>query len=284
MNKLRKAFFETKMTWPRVIILSLVTALMTAVLNCIPLLSDTSFAAPAEMFEFWVLAALFIIFNCHGYLEASVKTFVFFLISQPLIFLLEVPFKDAGWGLFIYYPRWFIFTILTIPGAIIAYYAKREGWISGVIMSVANILVLYCGSTKINYFISHFPHYLLTLIFCVVTVVFYTLFLLKGKKAKTVAAVITSVVVIVYLMLPLLNISTGKSYCDYPLEEGTWELVSVSDENLTVSLSEESIYLESETGGEYTVVVQNQDGEQLLYNIVFDKKTGAFDIQISDIN
>ncbi len=41
--------------------------------------------------------------------------FFFFLISQPLIYLLQVPFSSMGFELFIYYKYWFIWTLLTIP-------------------------------------------------------------------------------------------------------------------------------------------------------------------------
>lgn len=59
-------------------------------------------------------------------LICAAKVFVFFLISQPLIYLFQVPFSQDGRGLFRYYPFWFKWTIATIPMAFIGWYIKRS--------------------------------------------------------------------------------------------------------------------------------------------------------------
>lgn len=66
-----------------------------------------------------VCVFLIIMANCQKPLESACKTFVFFLISQPLIYLLQVPFSSMGWGLFGYYWNWFIWTLLTFPMAFV---------------------------------------------------------------------------------------------------------------------------------------------------------------------
>ena len=120
MEKL-KFFSSQKMSWLKVIIFSISTAVLTAVLNLIPFLNNTSFQDIAISYECWILFAIYIIVNCQKWYEAALKTFVFFLISQPLIYLIEVPFDDMGFQLFTYYKFWFILTLLTLPGAASAF-------------------------------------------------------------------------------------------------------------------------------------------------------------------
>lgn len=37
--------------------------------------------------------------NSKDPLDSALKTFVFFLISQPLVYLVQVSFSEMGWGL-----------------------------------------------------------------------------------------------------------------------------------------------------------------------------------------
>ena len=62
-------------------------------------LADTSLQDPGIYLEAWFVLALFVILNCGSALEAGKKCFVFFLISQPLIYLVQVPFAFLGWGI-----------------------------------------------------------------------------------------------------------------------------------------------------------------------------------------
>ena len=57
--------------------------------------------------------------------ESALKCFIFFLISQPLIYL----FQDivTGKHLFItYYRYWFMWTIACVPMGYIGYYMKKD--------------------------------------------------------------------------------------------------------------------------------------------------------------
>ena len=92
MKYIKKLFGEVNMTWPKVIIFAVVTAIYTALINQVPFLKDTSFRDIAISFECWILFAIIIIVNSKSGLDSALKTFVFFLISQPLIYLIEVPF------------------------------------------------------------------------------------------------------------------------------------------------------------------------------------------------
>ena len=69
-----------------------------------------------------IFFAVIIMSNCKKPLESALKTFAFFLISQPLIYLLQVPFSPMGWGLFSYYPYWFYWTPATFPMAFVGWF------------------------------------------------------------------------------------------------------------------------------------------------------------------
>lgn len=66
--------YDQKMSWLTVIIFAVITAVVTAVLNLIPPLKDTSFQDIAISFECWIVFAVFIIINCSKWWEASLKT------------------------------------------------------------------------------------------------------------------------------------------------------------------------------------------------------------------
>mgnify|MGYP003306556057 CR=1 FL=1 len=61
MEKIRKYFGGIDITWPKLIIFAVASAVVTAVLNEIPILHGTSFADIAIAFECWFLFAIIII-------------------------------------------------------------------------------------------------------------------------------------------------------------------------------------------------------------------------------
>ena len=129
-NKLRlftdKLFGGLKMSWPAVIIFAVASAVVTSVFLIVPVFSKTSFIQMDTTFEAWILLAVIIIVNCEKALEAALKTFVFFLISQPLIYLFQVPFYDGGFEIFRYYPYWLIWTLLTFPMALVGWFLRKR--------------------------------------------------------------------------------------------------------------------------------------------------------------
>lgn len=188
---LNKLFFGIEMTWKKVIIFAVAVAAFCAAMLNLPFTVHTSLANPGVYPEFWVLCALIIVMNCNSYLEAGLKTFVFFLLSQPLIYLFQVPFSYLGWQIFMYYPRWFIATLFTFPIAMIAYYVKKDNVLSGIILSLANALLTFMGMYFLASTLDHFPSMLLSSIFCLVLPPVLILTLLKNKKSRAVALVIT---------------------------------------------------------------------------------------------
>ena len=95
-----KLFGGINLTWPKLIIFALAAAVFTALMAIIPIFKNTSFITITATFEVWILFGIIIIMNSRSNLDSALKCFVFFLISQPLIYLIQVPFSWQGWGLF----------------------------------------------------------------------------------------------------------------------------------------------------------------------------------------
>ena len=270
MKTLKKYFGEWNMTWPRVILLAVLAAVYTAVVNLLPFLYDTSFQDIAVTLECWFLFAVFIIVNCKTWWEASLKCFVFFLISQPLIYLIEVPFTVTGWGLFGYYGYWFKITLLTLPGAAIAFFVKKKNWLSVLILSVATG---YLAIQSVYYFGSaaaHFPRHLLSALFCLALAVFFIFVLLDEKKLRAAALGIFAAVFLVCGGVTLAR-NTGGVMQEIDLGDGPWVCISPDDDIVDVAFSDDSHALvTSQHSGWTTVDFQNDDGTVVSYNIVVD--------------
>ena len=82
---------ENLHSWLKTIIFALAAGAYTGTINQIPVLQNTSFDDIAVTYEAWVLFGTLIAINCKKPLEAGLKVFVFFLISQILCFTVEIP-------------------------------------------------------------------------------------------------------------------------------------------------------------------------------------------------
>ncbi len=184
MNKLEALFSRTKMTWKTVLLLALGCGVAVGLLMVPQALVFTSLQQPGISFEFWIFMALLIILNCEKPWEAGVKTFVFFLISQPLIYLVQVPFSPWHWDLLRYYPRWGLITLLTLPGAALGWYVRKEKWYSVLLLAALNVILCLELPSSVRALAEGFPRYLLSTAFIVFELVFFTLLLFKNKKLR----------------------------------------------------------------------------------------------------
>lgn len=168
-----KLFGGIDMKWWKVIVFAVATAAVTFLFLYFPIFEKTSFYRMGVYFEAWILFAVIIMSNCKKPLESALKTFVFFLISQPLIYLFQVPFSAMGWQLFGYYKYWFIWTLLTFPMAFVGWYIRRKDWVSLLILSPALIFLTYTYFNSFLFTFRHFPYQLVTAVFCLLQVVLY---------------------------------------------------------------------------------------------------------------
>ena len=161
MKILRKVFGGLNLSWLTVIVAAVATGAYTAVMAMLPLVQDTSFQTIAVSFEAWILFGIIIIMNAKSNLDSALKCFVFFLISQPLVYFLQILLGGQGWGLFRYYKIWFIWTLLCLPMGYIGYFIKKDKWWGYL------ILLPMIGLTALSYYdyLSSFtfcrPHYIL---------------------------------------------------------------------------------------------------------------------------
>ena len=169
---MKKLFGGINLTWKRLIIFSVLIAIYVAAMMIIPITKDTSFRDIGTTFEWWILFGVLIIVNSKSPVDSMLKCFVFFLISQPLIYLLQVPFYDQGFKIFVYYPYWFKWTLATIPMGFIGYYIKRKDIISVLILLPALGLLAYQGIGFLSSTLESFPSHFLSTIFCFASIIF----------------------------------------------------------------------------------------------------------------
>lgn len=193
---LKRIFFETKMTWTRVIILSILCGIIPGVLMIPKALLNTSFQQPGISYEFWILMAMYIILNCKTPQEAGFKTFIFFLISQPLIYLVQVPYYYDGWKIFNYYPFWAVLTVLTLPGGMIAWYTKKNKWYSIPILMVACIILIYELPMFAFSCYQHFPKMSLACLFIIALLILFPYLLFEKKSYR----MITWIIICIFLI------------------------------------------------------------------------------------
>ena len=168
-----KLYGGLNMRWPTVLAMAVGAAILTAVFLIFPIFENTSFERMGVTFEAWIFFAVIIMANCRTPLDSALKTFVFFLVSQPLIYLLQVPFSSMGWGLFGYYRYWFLWTLLTFPMAFVGWYIRKKNWLSLLILAPILFLLTsdYVGGFRDA--VRHFPRMLVMAVFCLAQVLLY---------------------------------------------------------------------------------------------------------------
>ena len=202
---IKKLFGGINLTWPKLIIAAIIAGVYTAVVAIIPALHYTSFHTIAVTFEVWILFGILIIMNSKSNLDSALKCFVFFLISQPLVYLIQVPFSRLGWQLFGYYKFWFIWTLLCFPMGFIGYYMKKDKWWGYLILLPMIALTASAYLTYFSDFQFYMPRFFLIVLFCACAMILYPVAIFKNKKIRTVGAVLGAAAVIILTVLCLLN-------------------------------------------------------------------------------
>lgn len=270
-NKL-EGFF----TWPKLATFAIIMGVYTALMAMfVP--DGNSFHDIAVTPEWWVLPAILIILSCKKPLEAAFKVFVFFLISQPLVYLIQVPFNSMGWGLFGYYKYWFIITLLTFPGAYIGWFIKKDKWYSGLILAVMTVLLALTGIGYIRGFSDSFPDHLISTIYCfmLIPVLVFTVF--KDKWPRIITSTITVVAIVVMLIIPSQNerfdIQTNSVF-----EEN--DIVFVGEPRVINSNQSDVSLRVTDIG--YFVRISGEKGSIYSFSIEDDEKTYEFEYYYDD--
>lgn len=196
-----KLYGGLNMSWPAVILFAVAAAILTAVIMLVPVFRNTSFERMGVTFEAWIFFAVLIMANCESPLDSALKTFVFFLISQPLIYLIQVPFSSMGWGLFGYYRYWFIWTLCTFPMAYVGWYIKKKNWFSLLILAPILFLLAFDSFNAILVTTRHFPRLIVTAVFCLAQVLLYLYVFTENISQKLLGFFVPVIVVGAILLL-----------------------------------------------------------------------------------
>ena len=205
MKKLSAAFGTLPMTWPVVCAFAAIIGIYVGVINQIPILYDTSFRDIAGTYEWWVLFALLIVSNCKNAKEAGLKCLVFFLISQPVIFLVELPSIGLDTVLYYYTKIWLPITLLTLPGGAIAFYAKKQNALGAVVLSIGNTVVALLGVSYFHKLCHSFPRHLLTVVSCAAIIAVLLMGMQQKWKTRFLSAATTLLLTAGVIIWAVLN-------------------------------------------------------------------------------
>ena len=266
---MKKLFGGINLTWKKLILFAIIAGIYTAIMAMIPITKDTSFRDISIQFEWWILFGIIIISNSKSPKDSALKCFVFFLISQPLIYLFQVPFSHMGWKLFMYYKTWFIWTLLTIPMGFIGYYIKKKNWISTIILIPMLIFLSFLGLGYLDSCIDSFPHHLLSFISCFTMIVIIVLNLFDKLKLRLICFGVTLLFIITYIIL-------NSSFVNTEFEVYR----SLSEFDITTS-GEASVTFFSATKKGNVELIPYEDN----YNLkLMGKKGGKYNFEITDDN
>ena len=268
-----KLYGGINLTWLRLVLYAIGTAVLTTIFLVLPIFKGTSFSRMGETLEAWIFFAIIIIANCKKPLESALKTFVFFLISQPLIYLFQVPFSWQGWGLFQYYKHWFILTLLTFPAAFIGWYIKKKNWASLIILMPMLVLLAVICEDGLKQVIHQFPNLLIMVLFCIAQILIYVYTFTEKMPQRIVGLSVPVVIVAVTLLMPKkVEFSSSQFLPDNP----------VLTENATVTVENSEVAGIVITGvGEYsTILIQAHDYGTTSFTIKDGDKEYRYDINI----
>ena len=289
MKFLKKVFGGINLTWPMVIIMALAAGAYTAAMAIFPFTKDTSFKDITVTFEVWIFFGVFIIMNAKSAKDAVLKNLVFFLISQPLVYLIQVPFAARGFGLFSHYPYWFMWTILTIPMSFLGYQMKKDKWWGIFILAPMLVLLADMCAVYLGKLVFWFPHHILTVIFCVISMFIYVIGIFTDKKAIIIGMILNVVLLIGVVVLTIINppkydtvlmVSGGETglvfddtYKAYITDPGFGDVEIVYEENLEDYMVEVSF----KKGGHSKFVLESPEGEKHEFNV--DVRYDTFDFK-----
>ena len=280
---IKKLFGGIDLTWPKLIAAAVFAGAFTALMAIIPALHYTSFIAITATFEGWILFGILIIMNSKSNLDAAWKCFVFFLISQPLVYLIQVPFSPLGWGLFGYYKYWFIWTLLCFPMGYIGYYMKKDKWWGYLILLPMILLTALSYQTYFSNFLFSSPRYLLVTLFCAAAMILYPVVIFENRKIRAFGAAIGILGVAALTVLGLLNppvyrtdimVSGPEQSLDagYSAELEDRALGDVEIVYLD-SIEEYAVHADFHRSGSTVLILKSPDGEKSEFDLTVERDT-----------
>ncbi len=203
MALLRKLFGGLKMSWPATVLFALGAGVYAGIMASIPALQQTSLHDIAVSYEWWVVFAFIIASNCEKGWESALKTFVFFLISQPVIFGVEVVLGSVtpymAW--YYYSTIWGPATLVTLPGGFIAHLITKQNALGCIILGLGCAIEgLMCVSYALR-MVSNPPYHLLTAVFCLIAAVAMCYAIQHDNKRRAASLLIALAVTVAIVVL-----------------------------------------------------------------------------------
>ena len=279
---MKKLFGGIDLTWKKLIIFAIVAGVYTAIMAMLPIAKDTSFSDLCVTFEVWILFGIFIIMNSKSPKDSALKCFVFFLISQPLVYLIQDVIN--GSMLFkTYYRYWFMWTVGCLPMGFVGYYMKKDKWwglliLTPILMLLGEEFGGYLSKTMFS-----FPRHLLTTIFCLVTLVIYPLVIFKNKKIKIIGEIISGIIIAVISVLCFINppiystdiLISGDNYqfddtYKVYLNDNKYGDLSIKYED---SIEAWMVHAEFKKSGKTEFVLESPNGEKKVFDINIKRDT-----------
>ena len=289
-RNMKKLFGGLNITWPKLILFAVICGVYTGAVAAIPALRDTSFQDISISFEWWILFAILIMVNSKSALDSALKVFVFFLISQPLVYLVQVPFNEQGFGLFRYYPRWFLWTLLTFPMAFVGWYMKKDKWWGLLILAPMLAFLGYHYAGFLGEMATYFPRRLLSTLFCAATLLLYPLAIFHDKRIRIAGFAVSLVILAV---MSYVGLQQDHSYNTILLASGGETCGIEYDESFTVELADESfgtvrigyeenidcclVYASFIKVGHTELILRSPDGEVYVYSL--DVMTDSYHVE-----
>ena len=265
---MKKLFGGIELTWKKLIIFAIATGVYTALMAIIPITKDTSFRDIAVYLEWWILFGIIIIANSKSPVDSALKCFIFFLISQPLIYLIQVPFSSQGWHIFSYYKYWFLWTLACLPMGFIGYYINKKNYISIVILLPMLFLLAFEGLSYLTSVLESFPNHLLSCIICFLIIIVVVLYLFDKTKLKIITLSIVVIAIIIYSIL-----KGGILFAEYE----TYKTIDNFDINFVGKI--EITYYSGTAKGNVEIVNQTDDIHSIKVN---GRKNGKYEFKITD--
>ena len=198
---MKRIYGELKMNWMTILLFAVITGVYTGLIMLVPALENTSFQDIGIAYEWWEIFAVIIVVNCRKNWEAALKCFVFFLISQPLIYGVEVVVGSLPISQALYYFRlWLPMMLLTLPGGFLAFYCKKQSLFGSVILGIGNMIQAVMGISYLASALRSFPHHLLSAVVSFGSI-FWMSFCIQKKAKCRAAAIVTPVVLTVGILI-----------------------------------------------------------------------------------
>jgi len=287
---LKKIFGGLDITWKKLAAAAVAAGIYTGIMAALPMAKDTSFADISITFEWWILFGILIIVNSKSPLDSALKCFVFFLISQPLVYLVQVPFNAYGWQIFRYYPTWFVWTLLTLPMGYIGHYMKKEKWWSLLILVPMLAFLGFHYGSFLSETRSFFPRHLLSTLFCGAAMLIYPLGIFRDRKIRR--AGLTAGLVLL-LAFTALSFARGKRTYSTDVLLSGGALEAEFDDTYTASLEDASfgqvsveyekdlvcykVHADFERLGETRLILESPEGERQYFDLNVGRDTYTID-------